>query len=358
MKKQFFSKCATLILILGSMHFVASCGSGKKQDDKGEQKAPLVTIMAAEVKDVDQIEIFTGTVEGFNTNNISPQTVARIEKIYVEVGDHVYRGQRLAQMDQSSLTQARLQMQNNKEEFERTKQLYEVGGASKSEYDARKMAYEVSQAAYNNLSTNTYLVSPISGIVTARNYDAGDMYSMGQPLFTVEQIRPVKIMVNAPESLYGKIKKGASVSIVLDVYPGEEFEGKVHLVYPSLSAATRTFPIEITIANSNERVRPGMFARATFKYGTERNIVVPDVAIIKQTGSGDQYVYVVEDNKIVFKKVTLGRLVGTEYEIKSGLNEGDMVVVEGQYGVTNGQEVDATVGEPKGFVPDDLINKD
>ena len=164
--------------------FAVSCNSGKKADTAAAQPAKLtnVTIKAVAAKDVDQVEVFTGTVEGFNTNNISPQSPGRIERIFVEVGDHVGRGQRLAQMEATNLTAAKLQMENNKLEFERTKQLFEIGGASQSEYDSRKMAYEVSLNSYNNLSTNTYLISPISGVVTARNYDAGDMYSGGMPL--------------------------------------------------------------------------------------------------------------------------------------------------------------------------------
>lgn len=357
MKKNYIKTIASAALVctlVAGGVLIASCGSSSSKKGEQDAKKMVVTVKAAQVKEVDQIEVFTGTVEGYNTNNISPQTSSRIERIYVEVGDHVARGQRLAQMDQSNLTQARLQMENNKLEFERTKQLFEVGGASQSEYDARKMAYEVSQTAYNNLLTNTYLVSPISGIVTARNYDAGDMYAMAQPLFTVEQIRPVKIMVNAPEGLFGKIKKGQSVDVNLDVYPDEVFTGRVHIIYPTINSGTRTFPIEITIQNSNEKIRPGMFARVTFKYGTEKNVVVPDIAVVKQSGSGDRYVYTVENGKVVFNKVKLGRVIGTEQEVKSGVAEGAMVIIEGQYVVTNGQEVETKEGEPASFTPDVL----
>ncbi|MBR2135711.1 MAG: efflux RND transporter periplasmic adaptor subunit, partial [Bacteroidales bacterium] len=256
MKTNVIRSFAFAALCLAAMS-VASCNSGKKTETGNAQPAKItnVTMMAISARDVDQVEVFTGTVEGFNTNNISPQSPGRIERIFVEVGDHVGRGQKLAQMEATNLTAAKLQMENNKMEFERTKQLYEIGGASQSEYDSRKMAYEVSLNSYNNLSANTYLISPISGVVTARNYDAGDMYSGAMPLYTVQQIRPVKIKVNAPEGLYGKIKKGQSVSVKLDVFGDEVFEGKVHLVYPSLAAASRTFPVEITIANANERVR-------------------------------------------------------------------------------------------------------
>ncbi|MBR3303136.1 MAG: efflux RND transporter periplasmic adaptor subunit [Bacteroidales bacterium] len=355
--KQIIKSVGTAALCLLGAILVVGCAGKKEEQGAAKETVRGVTIMAASAKDVEQVEIFTGTVEGFNTNNISPQSPGRIERINVEVGDRVYKGQRLAQMDASNLNQVRLQMENNKMEFERTKQLFEIGGASQSEYDARKMAYEVSQTTYNNLAVNTYLNSPISGVVTARNYDAGDMFSGAMPLFTVEQIRPVKIKVNAPEGLFGQIKKGQSVNIKLDVYPDEVFEGKVHLVYPSISAASRTFPIEITIENSNERVRPGMFARAIFVYAVEHNVVVPDVAVVKQMGSGDHYVYTVVDNKVVFNKVKLGQLIGTEYEIKSGLKEGDMIIVEGQGRVVNGQQVNATVGEPASFVPDNLVDK-
>ncbi len=331
-----------------------SCGGKTKDVAEEAPKVREVTVMSATSRVVDQIEKFTGTVEAYNQNNISPQTAARIEKIFVEVGDHVVRGQKLAQMDVSNLTQAKLQMENKKIEFERTKQLYEVGGASKSQYDTDKMSYDIAVTSYENLLTNTYLISPITGVVTARNYDAGDMYMAANPLFTVEQIRPVKILVSASEKLFTKIRKGSEVDVTFDAFGDEVFKGKIHLIYPSLDASTRSFPIEITIANANERVRPGMFARVSIKYGEEKNIVVPDVAVVKQTGSGDHYVYVVENNKTVFKKVVLGQILGTEYEIKSGVSEGDMVIIQGQNSVVNGQEVNAKVGEPAKFVPDNL----
>lgn len=355
-KRNFIKSIAGASLCIIAAGIVVSCGGKKSPKEEGVMvvKPRLVTVMTASSRSVDQIERFTGTVEAYNLNNISPQTPARIEQIFVEVGDDVSRGQKLAQMDPSNLKQAKLQMENRKIEFERTKQLYEVGGASKSQYDTDKMSYDLAETSYNNLLTNTYLISPISGVVTARNYDAGDMFMSGNPLFTVEQIRPVKIMVSASERLYGKIKKGSVVDITFDAFGGEVFKGTIHLVYPSIDPATRSFPMEITIPNNDERIRPGMFARVAVKYAVENNIVVPDVAVVKQTGSGDHYVYTVVDGKVVFRKVVLGQIIGTEYEIKSGIDEGDMMIIEGQHSVNNGQEVESKVGEPVKFVPDNV----
>ena len=146
----------------------------------------------------------------------------------------------------------------------------------------------------------------------------------------------MKLKVNVSESLFTQIKKGMEVDVKLDVYGDEVFKGKVSLVYPTIDPSTRTFPVEIAIANANQRVRPGMFARVTFSYGTANHVVVPDKAVVKQTGSGDRYVYVYNNGTIEFKKVELGRRLGTEYELIDGVASGDNVVTEGHSRVVNG----------------------
>lgn len=339
MKKGNFLK----MLIALSVGFVAtSCNSGAKENETAEEATETVSVKVKQCfeREVEQVEVFTATVEANVVNNISPNLTLRIEELYAEVGDHVHKGQKLADLDASNLVQARLQMLNDSLEFVRNDNLYKVGGISKSEWDAKKLSYDISSTSYRNLLENTVLTSPVSGVVTARNYDRGDMFSMGQPLYVVEEITPVKIVVNASEQLFSHVKKGDKVDVTLDVYGDEVFSGVVSLVYPTVDPQTRTFPVEIKIANTNERVRPGMFARVTYTYGTANHVVVPDMAVVKLTGSGDRFVYVVgADNKVTFKKVELGRRFDTEYEIVSGLNSGDNVVVEGQNRVTNGMEV-------------------
>lgn len=243
-------------------------------------------------------------------------------------------------MDANNLKQAKVQLENQEVEFNRIDELYKVGGASKSAWDAQKTQLDISRESFNNLQENTQLVSPISGIITARNYDNGDMYSGGDPIFTVEQIRPVKLFVNVSESYFTYVKKGNEVDIKLDVYGDEVFKGKVSLVYPTIDAATRTFPVEIKIANADERVRPGMFARATMNFGTLNHVVAPDQAIVKQSGSGDRYIYVYKNGKVSYQKVELGRRMGNKYEIVSGVDNGDQVVITGQNRLTNGMEVE------------------
>lgn len=298
MKKSIQLVALLLTVVMGS------CTGGKdKAATEHVVEKPKVKVADVKARPVDQIQEYTATVEAEAKNNIAPSSPVRIDQIFVEVGDRVSKGQKLVQMDAANLKQTKLQLDNQEIEFNRMDELYKVGGASKSEWDASKMQLDVQRTAYKNLLENTSLVSPINGVVTARNYDNGDMYSGGNPVLVVEQITPVKLMINVSESYFTQVKKGAPVDVKLDVYGDEIFKGTINLIYPTIDAATRTFPIEIKLDNRDQRVRPGMFARATLNFGTADNVVVPDLAIVKQAGSGDRYVYVYKDGKVSYNKV-------------------------------------------------------
>ena len=329
------------VVPLVTLALLMSC-TGEKKDSEADTHDEKVKVKIEQVsaQDVDQLAEFTATVEANIKNNIAPQSPVRIEKLFAEVGDHVKEGQVLVKMDETNLKQAKIQLDNQEIEFKRIDELYKVGGASKSAWDAQKTQLDVSRASYKNLQDNTQLLSPISGIITARNYDSGDMYSGGDPIYTVEQIRPVKLFVNVSESYFTQVKKGNEVDIKLDVYGDEVFKGKVSLVYPTIDSSTRTFPVEIKIANTDERVRPGMFARTTMNFGTRNHVVAPDQSIVKQSGSGDRYIYVYKDGKVSYQKVELVRRMGNKYEIVSGVENGDQVVITGQNRLSNGMEVE------------------
>ena len=331
-------------IFLKSMFAVAavamvSCGS--EQAEKQEEAVvalPLIEAQTVTSRAVVQQAVFTGLVEAQVVNNIAPQQPLRIKEIRVDVGDRVKKGQLLVTLDNSSLVQAKAQLDNAKKEWERTNELYEFGGASKSEWDSRRLQYEVAQTAYNNLVENTKLISPISGVVTARNYDKGDMYSGAQPVLVIAQIKPVKIMINVSEPYFAKVKKGMEVYVTLDAYGEEVFKGKVARVYPTINQATHTFQVEVMLPNANERVRPGMFARVTLPYGKKNRVVIPDQAVQKLLGSGDRYVYIYNpaDATVRYSKVELGRRLDNEFEVLSGVKSGEVVVTKGHLGLTNG----------------------
>lgn len=323
---------------------MTACGNKKQQNtttgQPQQQAAPVVSVVTTTAEDVELNTTFTSNVEPYATNNIVSQTAGRIVSINVEVGDKVRKGQLLAKMDDVNLAKTRMQYVNDSTELGRLTELYKIGAVSQADYDLAKLSLEITKKTYNNLLENTYLRSPINGVVTARNYDKGDMYSMTQPIFVVEQIVPVKLLINISESYFTQVHQGMEFDIDVDAYPGEVFKGKVNLIYPTVSSTTHTFPVEVVAQNTDQRLRPGMFARVTACFGINHSVVVPDVAVVKQQGSGEHFIYVLNaDNTVTYTKVELGRRLGSRYEILSGINEGDIIVTEGQARLKNGSTV-------------------
>ncbi|MBQ9074148.1 MAG: efflux RND transporter periplasmic adaptor subunit, partial [Muribaculaceae bacterium] len=251
----------------------------------------------------------------------------------------VVKGQKLVVLDNVNIDQLKVRLDNIEREYNRAVQLLEIGGGTQSAVDQLKTELDATQRQYDNMVENTVLVSPINGVVTARNYDPGDMTG-ASPILTIEQLRPVKVLVNVSEGDFTKVRKGMKVAIKLDVYGDEEFTGVVSLIHPTIDPNTRTFTVEIDIANNDERVRPGMFARVEMNFGTANRVVVPDRAVVKQTGSGNRYVYVYKDGKVSFDKVELGQRLDNAYELLSGVENGAEVVISGQSRLADGVAVD------------------
>ena len=325
---------------------LATLGCGNRTKDQAvaqtvaAETAPSVSVQQVFVKAVPQEATYTSTIQPYIKNNIVPQTAGRITKINVEIGDKVRKGQVLAEIDKTQLHQAQLQLSNAEVELGRLKALYEAGGLSKSDLDAVELQYNVAKTQVQNLVENTTLLSPIEGVITARNYDVGDMYAMAAPIFTVEQIKPVKLLVAISESDYSKVKKGDGVSIKAEAFPDLTFDGKVERIYPTIDPATRTFTAEVVVPNNFSTLRPGMFVRVTVNFGTNNSVVIPDVAVVKQQGSGERFVYILnEDGTVSYKKIVLGRRMGAEYEVLEGIADGATVVTGGQIRLKDGIKV-------------------
>lgn len=327
---------------------MSSCVGGKNTDTSiavEKEDTINVTVEPVRMQEVDQLVSFTATVEAEVVNKIAPQAPVRIRKINVEVGDRVSKGQTLVVLDNNNLTQIKAQLDNMEIEFSRVEELYKAGGVSKSQYDQTKTQLDVMKASYANLEENTRLVSPVNGIVSARNYDNGDLYA-GNPVVVVEQISPVKILLDVNESYYKNVAKGMPIeNITLDAFPGEKFDGKVSIVYPTIDPSTRTFKMEVKIANANQKARPGMFSRVTLNFGSASRTIVSDVAIQKQIGSGERFVYVLtHDKKHVTRRVIeLGRRLegnlASYYECLHGLDNDDIVVLSGQSLLAEGRPI-------------------
>ena len=336
MKKVF--ACITVLLVL------AACGNNgggsQPAGPQGPAATPNVEVVTAQAQDVPQVSTYASTVQAYAVNNIMPQSGGRIRKINAEVGDYVQKGQVLAEMDRLQLEQLELQIRNDEVEFERLKGLLAEGGVSQSDFETAELGYKVRRTNYENVKENTILRSPVTGYVTARNFDAGDMFSMSAPLFVVQQVVPVKLLVGISESEYTKVKKGDQVTLTVDAIPGRTFTGRVERLYPTVDSATHTFKAEVTVPNADKVLRPGMYARVSVNFGNLHHIVIPDNAVVRMEGTGQKFVYLLNgDNTVSYIPVTLGRHLGNTYEITEGLQEGQQVVTKGQTALKNGIKV-------------------
>lgn len=334
-----------LIYAAAAILALSACSSktGKNNDlqQTAEAKTPVVSVITASKQTVPQTGSYSASIQAYAVNNIASQTGGRIQKLNREIGDFVSAGDVLAELDRIQLDQAELTYRNNERELQRLSGLLKEGGVSQSDFDSFELSYKVSKSNYENLLENTILRSPINGVISARNYDRGDMYSMSSPIYTVQQIVPVKLLVPVSESDYTRIKKGDSVDITVDALPGKTFKGSVLRLYPTIDAASHTFSAELIVRNENRELRPGMYARATVLFEEVDRIVVPDGAVVKQQGSGQKLVYVLDaDNCAHARVVETGRHIGNEYEIISGIEEGETIVVKGNSNLKSGEKVE------------------
>lgn len=389
-----FKSITTLLLVVA---LLASCsGKNDKKGDKMKNETPLVQVQSVFAENVDETSEYTATVEAFKTNYITSNSGNRIKRILVDVGSRVSAGQSLVILDnvtsvnqesaiagqraavanqgaslasqEAALKTEEINLARQKKDLDRAKELVRIGGGTQQAVDQLQAAYDAaleslkarrraleasrsslqasqsslgaSQRSMQTVQENTVLRSPISGVVSARNYTAGDL--PGGPILTIQQLNPLKVIVNVNEEEFPKIKVGMTVNVSFDVYPDENFTGTVYIIHPEIDQATRTFKVEVTLGNGGGKISTGMFARVKFNYGTENHIVVPDRAVVKMQGAGIRYVYVYNntDKTVKYTEVQLGKRLGDRYEILSGLNNGDKVVIAGQSRLTDGAKVE------------------
>lgn len=344
-------------ILFATFLLLAACSKQKQSitpEDK-QQSVPTVRIEKVTVQDVNQTKTYTATVEPFLINNISTQMSNRIRAIYVDEGMRVSKGQKLVLLDaintdtyQYQVSTAQANLSQLEADCNRAKELYRIGGGTRQQVEqletqvtAARNQLASARRALRNANENTVLTSPINGVVTARNYDPGDI--TGQlPILTIGQVQPVKVIINVAETEYSHIHKGMSAEMTFDTYGEREFKGIVSLIAPTVDNASKTFGVEITLPNSDGAVLPGMFARVTLSLGHATHVVVPDKAIVKQPGSGDYYVYTYADGHVNYVKVELGRRIGDSYELLSGIEPESFVVITGQSRLANGIKVNVS----------------
>ncbi len=342
MKKQLSLIIGILVAIAGIG--LPGCAGEKQAESKTEAAVPVEVVPVTRHVIERKIEL-TGNIEPFQMNNLGAQMSGRIQKIYVEAGDRVHKGDILVQMDDAQLTQARVKYELAKLDYERMKPLVKAGSISPNQFDKIKGAYKAAKAGYELVLENTRIRAPFSGIISRKWMNEGEVFLLfpgaaGLPaILTLMQINPVKITVNVAEQDFPQVHLNTPAEIRVDVLPGKVFQGKVRRLDPTIDPMTRTFGVEIQIPNPEETLRPGMFARVTLFVGKDTIVAVPQSALIHQTGTGNYFAYVVENGVAHRRDVALGSRYDNLVEITQGIRPGDKIVISGQYRLKEGTKV-------------------
>lgn len=304
-----------------------------------EEEAIVVKTVVAEMKTVDVLETYTSEIMAFKENDITPAAQGlHIDRILVDVGDKVVAGQTLVTLDQTTLKQQELNLATTQDSYDRMVPVHAAGGISDQQLIQLKNTLDLQKEVVEQLRKNSTIKSPISGVVTARNFENGDLFA-SMPILHIMQIDKLKVKANVSEQYFTSVKVGDKVTIEVDIYPGQQFEGVVSRINPAFDARTRTFGVEITIPNKSMVLRPGMYARAIFNMGQRQSVMVADKAVQKQSGSSERYVYVIKDGVADYRFVTDGRRVGDMVEIIEGLEAGEEVATTSFTRLMNGKAV-------------------
>jgi RND family efflux transporter MFP subunit len=312
--------------------------AGSESQAATSAKVERVKVMMLEPQVIGKNIEYTSTLKAYEEVHLVPSTPGRIDKIYVEVGSRVKKGDLLVQMDQTQLRQAEIQLKNLETDYKRLDTLQKVGSITRQQFDQVSTQYEIAKSNVDFLKENTRLIAPFNGVISGKYFEDGEMYS-GAPttatgkaaIISVVQISPLKAIINIPETYYPLVNEGMETQILCDIYPGEPYSGNIIRKYPTIDVYTHSFQVEIRIENPGEKLRPGMFARVSLQLGEVKALVVPALAILKMQGSNERYVFLEKDGKAKRVSVTMGQRFDDKVEvISSELKEGDHLIIAGQ----------------------------
>lgn len=294
----------------------------------------------------DRISV-VGTINALNDIAVLSETQGRVLKVDVEVGDYKQAGAVLVEVDselkEAAYKAAKVTYEKAKKDLERYEALFAEHSISDTQIEQARWSYQTADAQFvtaRRQFNDTKITTPISGIVTARYVNVGTMV-MGAPQATqianVVDISKLKAKVNIAEKDLSKIRVGDAAEVTSDLYPLTAFPGTVFTV-SSKGDDGHTYPVEVLLNNPKLLLKAGMFVTVTFKpKASAPALIVPREALLGSMQ--DAKLYVVKDNIAKIRSVTVARQLGTNLEITDGLQEGEMVVIDGQNNLSDNVSV-------------------
>ena len=345
---------------------IAGCVNKEASSQSTSEKAPaserIFPVSIWHVKTQDIIYTIDATCSMFAEcdTDVSAEVDGRIQKIFFEEGDVVSEGDSLVWLDderyrsiaQENLANWRLAIANLKNVtrlLKRKKKLFHEGVISSQEYDDVNNQMQVARAnvdhakaslsiAYKNLK-DTKIKAPISGIISSKLVDVGEYVKKETSLLNIVKCDPIKVKLYLPQKYSPQIAPGKKISVVVDAFPNEIFQGEIYFVNPKVMVETRRLECFARIPNKELKLKPGFFGNAKMVAAIHNlSPVIPEESVLSE--NGETYCYVVDGEHAKKVEVTTGfRIEGGLVEILKGINPNDRLVFRGQYVLNNGNRV-------------------
>jgi membrane fusion protein, multidrug efflux system len=341
--KRLFISVAAILLVL-------SCNKQNTQvaSKESDEKIPVKAVRTELYEYTPTIEL-SGTAFADREANLGAALPGRVEKIYYGEGSNVRKGDLLVSLSGELYTQALVEYTAIEKDYERVTRLNEKGSISTQDYDHVKAMYDASKAKVEMMKKNAEIVAPFPGVIASilvqegenyffnLNLDPG--YSTTSGILRLMKIDPIQVEVEVNEKEFGRLKNGQKAQLSFDAIGDSTFHGRISSIKPMLSTLTHTTTVRVEVENRSGVIKPGMFSHVKIEFTPVKGVSVPQNAVYKQPGIADDFVFIVDNNKV--KKQKVEKLWTNETTVGiSGVKPGVTVVTNGKEKLQDGSLVE------------------
>jgi len=387
-------KIGLLSLLAITALVLAGCSQGGR--GAGSDQPAVISRATAQMGKLPGGAVVSGRLEALYSADVVPRTPGKVAEITVDVGDAVKEGDLLVSLDVADLEAlvdlyaAQLDKARNSDlpaqkiqaelalakaeagfllaeaDYLRSKQLKDASALSQQQFEEYEKVYLQEKAAYEAAKksldilvnatipetirqceaqlqkaradyNNSIIRAPLSGVVTARNINPGEMANAAQTVISIVNLDTVAIQAGVSEDQVNKIHVGQEVQVRVGSVRDEPFTGRVSNIALAANASTRAYPVKIQIENPGHLLKPGMYAEVLLEAGPEAGIVIPAAAVFKLDQKS--YVWVIEDGCAHRREVETGQSGGGNVIVRAGLKEGEELAVTGIEALREGMKV-------------------
>ncbi len=355
--KNIFYALLGCVLIVGTSACKGT-GPSSSQDSQQSEKIFPVEVTRALYEEVSHNLEAVGSFMPEEEVTIGSEVAGIIKRLAVDEGTPVIKDQLLLEIDdeqvrlqveetEALLKEARARLENSQSTLKRLTKLFSDGVVDQQDFDDTKTQVSLNQAVVEKLRAklnqtkkslrDTRVSAPIEGVISERMIAVGEYVKVGAQLVKIVDSNPLKLVFSLPEKNAGAIAAGQRVAVRTSAYPAQIFKGSVYFINPKVDAETRTVEVKAWVDNSDDKLRPGLFVDVTIFLQKRKSLVLPESAVIVREGT--IVVMTVEDNRVVYKKVTPGVRFDGKVEILFGITTEDEVIVYGRSEITEGTQV-------------------